>query len=131
MNDEHQKTVLAVEDDAETLTLLRLLFRKQGVNFIGLSSAENSLSKIAFLKPDLVLLDVMMPGMNGWEIYQWLQGSPELRHIPVIVLTVRPRAMSEGYGQTFDTAAAYMTKPFRPDVLLAAVDRCLTPSSIP
>jgi DNA-binding response OmpR family regulator len=77
------------------------------------------------MKPDLVLLDLMMPHVSGWEIYQHMQASPELCHIPVMILTVQPRKTSELKGQYFDAAAGYFTKPFRPQSLLAQVDRCL------
>lgn len=120
-----QKVVMVIEDDPEMVDLLRLLLRRRAIEVVAILAAEESLEALQRLKPDLVLLDLMMPNVSGWEIYQQMQAAPELRGIPVMILTVQSRRASELDGQFFDAAAGYFTKPFRPHKLLDVVDRYL------
>jgi DNA-binding response OmpR family regulator len=119
------KLVMVIEDDPEMVELLQLLLRRRAVRIVPILASEDGMAAVEQLKPDLVLLDLMMPHVSGWEIYQHMQASPELCNIPVLILTVQPRKTSELHGQYFDAVAGYFTKPFRPQSLLAQVDRCL------
>ncbi|SRR5690606_23263960 len=120
-----QKVVMVIEDDPEMVELLQLLLRRRDIKVVAILAAEEGMEALQRLKPDLVLLDLMMPNVSGWEIYQQIQASPELRDIPVMILTVQPRRTSELNGQFFDAAAGYFTKPFRPHKLLDVVDQYL------
>lgn len=120
-----QKVVMVIEDDPEMVDLLRLLLRRREIEVVAILAAEKGMEALHRLKPDLVLLDLMMPNVSGWEIYEQMQASPELRDIPIMVLTVQPRRTSELKGQFFSAAAGYFTKPFRPHKLLDSVDRYL------
>ena len=120
-----EKIVRVIEDDPEMVELLKLLLRRRAVQVVPVLSAEESLAAVEELRPDLVLLDLMMPKVSGWDIYQHMQASPELCNIPILILSVQPRKMSELHGQYFDAVVGYFTKPFRPQSLLAQVDRCL------
>jgi DNA-binding response OmpR family regulator len=119
------KLVMVIEDDPEMVELLQLLLRRRAIRIVPILASEDGMAAVEQLKPDLVLLDLMMPHVSGWEIYQHMQASPELCNIPVLILTVQPRKTSELHGQYFDAVAGYFTKPFRPQSLLAQVDRCL------
>lgn len=120
-----RKTVVVIDDDVEMVELLRLIFRQRDISFIGVLSSEKSLSIMSDVEPDIVLLDLMMPDLNGWEVYRQMQASPDLRAIPVIILTVESRRTADRNGQYFAEAASYVTKPFDPGQLLAIVDRHL------
>jgi DNA-binding response OmpR family regulator len=120
-----EKMVMVIEDDPEMVELLKLLLRRRAIQVVPVLAAEESFAAVEELRPDLVLLDLMMPKVSGWDIYQHMQASPELSHIPIMILSVQPRKTSELKGQYFDAAAGYFTKPFRPQSLLAQVDRCL------
>jgi two-component system, OmpR family, response regulator VicR len=120
-----EKMVMVIEDDPEMVELLKLLLRRRAIRVVPILAAEESFAAVEQLKPDLVLLDLMMPNVSGWDIYQHMQASPELCDIPIMILSVQPRKTSELHGQYFDAAAGYFTKPFRPQSLLAQVDRCL------
>lgn len=126
-----EKVVMVIEDDPEMVELLRLLLRRRAIEVIAILAAEEGLEALHRLKPDLVLLDLMMPNVSGWEIYQQMQASAELRDIPIMILTVQPRRTSELKGQFFDAAAGYFTKPFRPHKLLDIVDRYLGTTGSP
>lgn len=120
-----EKVVLVIEDDAEMVLLLRVMFRRQGIKIIPMYTGEESLAAMKALKPDLVLLDIALPGMDGWEIYQRMKASPSLREIPIIVVTIRSESVSRRNGHSFDGAAAYVRKPFDPRSMVALVRRCL------
>ena len=106
------KTVLVVEDKASLTQMLQFLFLSKGLDvqiaFDGLEAME----KISELRPDLVLLDIMMPRMDGFEVLEKLKASPDTEKIPVIMLTARKsredmeKAMALG-------AVEYITKPFK------------------
>lgn len=119
------KTILVIEDDAETVQLLRLTFRRRGIKIITRPNGEECLAAAQALQPDLVILDIMMPGMDGWEIYQRMQASPLLRLLPIIVISAKPEAIARLQGQRFDTVASYIRKPFNPRALVTLVEQCL------
>lgn len=75
-------------------------------------------------KPDLVLLDVMMPGVDGWEILAWMKGTPEFADIPVVMLTARVQREDELKGWSLG-ASDYLPKPFNPSSLTQVVNRVL------
>ncbi len=69
----NRKRVLVVEDEADTVLLLKHLLRSAGYNVLGATSGQEALKKFSEVKPNLVLLDLMMPGMDGWETYRYLR----------------------------------------------------------
>lgn len=123
--EKQEKVVLVVEDDAEAVLLLRLMFRQHGIKIVAKPNGKESLAAASTLEPDLVLLDIMMPGMDGWEVYQQMKASPRLRRIPIIVVSARPEPIARMQGQIFDAVAGYVRKPFNPKSLVALVERNL------
>ena len=113
-------TLLAVDDTADNLTLLNALL--SGPYKVKLANSGEKALKIAAASPapDLILLDIMMPGMDGYEVCRQLKQQPATRDIPVIFLTARTDAESERAGLEAG-AVDYVTKPFNPPVLLARV----------
>jgi DNA-binding response OmpR family regulator len=75
--------------------------------------------------PDLVLLDLMMPDLDGWEVYQQMKADERTRHIPVIVVTAKAQSIDKVLGLHIAKVDDYITKPFSPQELLASVDRVL------
>ena len=126
-----EKVVLVIEDDAEMILLLRVMFREQGVKLVPKLTGEESLAAMKALEPDLVLLDINLPGLDGWEIYQQMQASPELREIPIIVVTIRSESVCRRNGHSFDAAAGFVRKPFDPRSLVALVRDCLELETVP
>ena len=113
-------TLLAVDDTADNLTLLNALL--SGPYKVKLANSGEKALKIAAASPapDLILLDIMMPGMDGYEVCRQLKQQPATRDIPVIFLTARTDVESERAGLEAG-AVDYVTKPFNPPVLLARV----------
>ncbi len=80
----NRQQVLVIEDEPDTITLIKHILRNAGYNVMSASSGQEALHKIAEKKPDLVLLDLMMPEMDGWEIYHYLR---QMTDVPVIIIS--------------------------------------------
>jgi two-component system, OmpR family, phosphate regulon response regulator PhoB len=123
--------VLVVEDEAPLVTLLRYNLEKEGFSVCEAGDGEEALVQIAERKPDLVLLDWMLPLVSGIEVCRRIRRSPETRSLPVIILTARGEETDRVRG--LDSGADdYVVKPFSPSELVArlrAVMRRAQPST--
>jgi two-component system response regulator VicR len=122
---ENKKKVVCVEDEPEIIDLIRLILGRKGFDLIGATGGLEGLDAIRRVKPDLVLLDLMMPDMDGWEVYQQMKADPELKHIPVIVVTAKAQSIDKILGLHIAKVDDYVTKPFGPQELLQSVERVL------
>ena len=117
------KRVLVVDDDRVIQQLLEVNLELEGYEVVATAAdGKEALVKIAELKPDLVILDIMMPKMDGLEVCRRLRADPELAGIPVILLSARAQDMDIREGLEIG-ASAYLTKPFDPVELLEVVGR--------
>jgi DNA-binding response OmpR family regulator len=117
------KRVLVVDDDRVIQQLLEVNLELEGYEVVATAAdGREALDKIAELKPDLVILDIMMPKMDGLEVCRRLRADPALAKIPVILLSARAQDMDIREGLDIG-AAAYLTKPFDPVELLEVVGR--------
>ena len=118
-------TKILIADDEEHLGyLVKFKLEKEGFDVIWKKNGRQALEAVREERPDLVILDVMMPGLTGFEVLEAIKADPELKDTPVIMLTAS--------GQEADTvkgidmgAADYIVKPFRPAELVARIRRCL------
>jgi DNA-binding response OmpR family regulator len=121
------RTVLIAEDDEDTLFLLARQLRHSGYLVVEAQDGLEALAQLRAKRPELVILDIMMPGLSGFEILERLQEEPELRTIPVIVLSALMD--SEVISRCMELGARdYMTKPYEPADLLGRVSNVLTQS---
>jgi putative two-component system response regulator len=120
MNSENKPTILVVDDTPDNLTLVSNLLKSDYRVRVAING-EKAL-KIAFsdTPPDLILLDVMMPGMDGYEVCQHLRSNPKTAHIPIIFLTAKSEVEDERKGLSLG-ASDYITKPISPPILEARV----------
>ena len=123
---EIKKKVVCVEDESEIIDLIRLILGRKGFDLIGATGGLEGLETIRRVKPDLVLLDLMMPDMDGWEVYQQMKADPELKNIPVIVVTAKAQSIDKILGLHIAKVDDYVTKPFGPQELLQSVERVLS-----
>jgi len=109
------ETVLIIDDDADLLQLASLLFKKAGAQVITAQDGLDGISKFFTYHPDLIILDVMMPGNNGFDICQRIR---QISDAPLIMLTAlnQEREMLQGLAAGADD---FLSKPFNPDILLA------------
>lgn len=115
-----KETILIVEDEEDILELVRYNLAREGYRVTGLNSGEEALKAVRKSPPDLVLLDLMLPGMNGTEICMILKGDPQTRHIPIVMLTAKSEDSDIVTGLEIG-ADDYITKPFSPKVLIARI----------
>lgn len=113
-------TLLIVEDEIIGLEILSQFLRKKGLSVSIARSGKESLQLIERAHPDLILLDVMMPGMSGFDVCQRLKASESTQDIPIIFMTARTQTVDKVKGFKLG-AADYITKPFQYDELLARV----------
>jgi DNA-binding response OmpR family regulator len=117
--------LVCIEDEPEMIDLVRLILSREGYEVIGAPGGVKGLQTVEDLKPDLVLLDLMMPDMDGWEVYQRMKANPNTRHIPVIVVTARAQSIDRVLGLHIAKVDDYITKPFGPAELLKSIERVL------
>jgi len=119
------KRVVCIEDEPEMIDLVRLILGRKGFEVIGANGGVEGLEAVRREKPDLVLLDLMMPDMDGWEVYQQIKADEELRHIPVVVVTAKAQSIDKVLGLHIAKVDDYITKPFGPQELLESVAKIL------
>lgn len=122
---EPRKKIVCIEDEPEMIDLIRLILGRRGFELIGAVGGREGLEMVRQVKPDLVLLDLMMPDMDGWEIYQHMKADEELRHIPVIIVTAKAQSIDKVLGLHIAKVDDYITKPFGPQELIESVNRVL------
>ncbi|GAB4460866.1 MAG: hypothetical protein Kow0070_17680 [Anaerolineales bacterium] len=123
--DAKMKCILCVEDEPEMIDLIRLILGRRGFEVKGANGGIEGLKMIREEKPDLVLLDLMMPDMDGWEVYQQIKADEKTRGIPVIVVTAKAQSIDRVLGLHIAKVDDYIAKPFQPQELLASVERVL------
>ena len=117
-------TILIVDDEREIRELLRYNLEKQGYQVLTAQDGEEGLARIFATHPDLVLLDLLLPGRNGLEILREVRQEPSTREIPVLLLTARGAEMDKLLG--FERGADdYITKPFSPREVIARIEAVL------
>jgi DNA-binding response OmpR family regulator len=119
------KCILCVEDEPEMIDLIRLILGRRGFEVKGAAGGVEGLSMIREDPPDLVLLDLMMPDMDGWEVYQQMKADEKTKHIPVIVVTAKAQSIDKVLGLHIAKVDDYITKPFSPQDLMNSVDKVL------
>lgn len=115
--------VMVVDDDAGVLTLVRLALEEEGFEVIEASDASECLKMLRYVKPDLILLDVMMPGINGWKVCKLIKENERLRNIPVCMLTVLSEEVDKRTSLDLALADYHISKPFNKKKLLEVVNR--------
>ena len=122
---EEPKRVVCIEDEPEMIDLVRLILGRKGFYVIGANGGIEGLETVRREKPDLILLDLMMPDMDGWEVYQQIKADSGLREIPVIVVTAKAQSIDKVLGLHIAKVDDYITKPFGPQELLESVEKIL------
>lgn len=119
-------TILVVDDDAFIRRPLQFMLRAEGFDAPTAVDGDEALRRVAERRPDLIVLDVMMPGRDGFEVCRELKSSPDTAAIPVILLSARGREHDRERGVAAG-AAAFVTKPYSPSGLLATIRELLDP----
>jgi len=120
------KRLAYIEDDAEMIDLVRLILGRRGYTVLGANGGREGLDLVRKELPDLVLLDLMMPDMDGWDVYHQIKSDEQTREIPVIVITAKAQNIDKILGLHVAKVEDYISKPFSPQELLERVDQVLS-----
>ncbi len=120
-----KKKVVCIEDDPSVVDLVKVVLGLNGFEVIGAMGGREGLETTRRVKPDLVLLDLMMPGMDGEQVYRHLKADGELKQIPVIILTADAQSMTKVVWQQVAKADGFVTKPFNAQELIQVIHRAL------
>jgi twitching motility two-component system response regulator PilG len=116
--------ILIIEDEESLLRLLTILLTSRGYRVTGVQEGSAGLAELKRTSFDLVLLDLMLPGLDGFEVCRSIKENPETRHIPVVILTARKGSADQARGVELG-AEAYITKPFKSSRVMETVAELL------
>jgi DNA-binding response OmpR family regulator len=117
--------VVCVEDEPEMIDLIRLILGRKGFDVIGAHGGLEAMDVIADAEPALVLLDLMMPEMDGWEVYQQIRADEKYKQTPVIVVTAKAQSIDKVLGLHIAKVDDYISKPFSPQELIDSIEQVL------
>jgi DNA-binding response OmpR family regulator len=130
MNNTTVKHIVCIEDEPEMIDLIQLILNRRGFEVLGAPGGKEGLEMVRKTLPDLVLLDLMMPDMDGWEVYQQMKADDSTRNIPVIVVTAKAQNIDKVLGLHIAKVDDYIAKPFGPQELIDSVERVLSQKKI-
>lgn len=119
-----KKRILVVEDEESLLKLESILLTSKGYEVRGVPNGQAALDAIAEEKPDLVLLDIMLPEIDGFEVCRRIKSDAATRHIPVVMLTAKKTREDMAKGEKVG-ADWYITKPFKSAMVIETIQRFL------
>ncbi len=120
-----RRRVLVVDDEPDVLLLCRVNLEFEGYEVMEASDGVEAMSRVRERRPDVILLDVMMPRMDGWQVLTELKADEELKDIPVVMLTAKVQDQDQIRGWS-SGASEYITKPFSPLSLSQVLEDVLT-----
>ena len=118
------KKILIVDDKLEVVELVKATLEGEDYQTISASDGREALEKIGKEKPDLVLLDVVMPKMNGLEVLAKVKKDPQTKDVPIIMLTAKGQQLDKDRGRRLG-AEDYIVKPFSPSHLLTKIEEIM------
>jgi len=120
--------ILCIDDESGVVELVELILQREGIVVRGASSGAEGLALMRERRPQVVLLDIMMPDKDGWEVFKEMKADNALREIPVIILTARDSSFEEIIARERAGVDDYITKPFTPARLRESIKKVLTKS---
>ena len=118
--------IIYIEDESDMIDLVKIMLDSERYDLIGALDGTTGLSMMRETSPDLVLLDLMLPDMGGWAVYQEMKEDEALSSIPVIVITAQNTPIDRVLGEHIAKVQVYITKPFTPNGLRTAVQEVLS-----
>jgi DNA-binding response OmpR family regulator len=116
------RKVLIIEDEKLIIVSTQMVLEAAAFKVESATNGEEGIARAREIKPDLILLDIMMPGIDGWETLTRLKRDPETANVPVIIFTAREH--TRGHQKSAEMGAAdYFRKPFEPDELIEIVEK--------
>jgi two-component system response regulator VicR len=125
------KRLAYIEDETEMIDLVRLILGRHGFTILGAKGGREGIDLVRKELPDLVLLDLMMPDMDGWEVYHQIKSEERTRDIPVIVITAKAQDIDKILGLRVAKVQDYISKPFSPQDLVDRIELVLSSTEDP
>lgn len=119
-----QKTIFVIDDEQDLVEMIRIKLEFEGFEVITACNGREALERIKDFTPDLILLDVMMPQLDGYQVCRKLKADSKYKHIPVIMFTAKAQENDKLWGEECG-ADAYLTKPYSFDDLLKKINTFL------
>lgn len=119
------KKIVYIEDDIEMINLIKLILERKNYSFFSALGGQAGLELILEIQPDLILLDLMMPDVDGWDLYQQIKSNDQMKDIPVVIITAKAHPIDRILGIQVAKVDDYLTKPFKPQVLLDTIEKLL------
>jgi DNA-binding response OmpR family regulator len=123
--EQESRKIIYIEDDPEMIDLVNMILNRRGFIVKGAHGGRQGVDLVMQELPDLILLDLMMPDMDGWDVYHQLKANEKTAPIPVIIITAKAQAIDRVLGLHIAKVDDYICKPFRPQELLESIDRIL------
>ncbi len=121
-----KRSIVYIEDDSEMIDLVELILNRHGFEVHGAHGGRQGIDLVHQEHPDLILLDLMMPDLDGWDVYQQLKADSNTKDVPVIVITAKTQSIDKVLGLHIAKVDDYISKPFRPQDLLDSVEKVLS-----
>ncbi len=119
------KRIIYFEDDKDMVELVRIILGREGYQVEGIAEGQAGIKAVQQKSPDVILLDLMLPDMDGWEIFRQLKHDESTADIPVIVITAKAQSIDKVLGLEIAKVDDYISKPFRPNELVDRVEEVL------
>ena len=117
--------VVWIEDDPELLRLSQIVLSHRGYEVVTVSDSREGVNVIRREKPDVIILDLMMPDVDGWAIYNHIKADDELKHTPVVVVTAKAQAADKAMALHLAKVDGYLTKPYEQSQLIDMLNQML------
>ena len=122
MDSDRPISIVYIEDDLEMIDLVSLVLSRRGFQLKGAHGGREGLELINQELPDLILLDLMMPDVDGWDVYHQVKANVSTQNIPVIVITAKAQPIDRVLGLQIAKVEDYISKPFRPQELIDSIE---------
>lgn len=119
------KIIVVVDDDPGLILVVSGFLEKEGFEVVCFNSGEECLEKLEKIKPDLILMDIMMPGIDGWKTLEEIRKTKVGKSLPVAMLTARADVSEVMFAMNVEGVADYITKPFESDELVQRIKKIL------
>jgi DNA-binding response OmpR family regulator len=119
------KKIVYIDDDIEMINLIKLILERKNYSVFSALGGHTGLELILETQPDLILLDLMMPDIDGWDLYQQIKAIDQIKDIPIVIITAKAHPIDRILGIQVAKVDDYLTKPFKPQVLLDTIEKLL------
>ncbi len=125
MGEDTPTRIIYIEDDPEMIELVGLILTRRGLEFTGAHGGRKGLELVKQELPDLILLDLMMPDLDGWDVYHQLKADNATQNIPVIIITAKSQTIDQVLGLQIAQVNDYLCKPFHPQELIDSIEKVM------